>query len=65
MKLRELTLEDRGQDFTRFLVDESGQILDAQPFQAWLWTQYSIVTETMVEGQAEVPSAEDAQGIPK
>lgn len=31
-------LEDRGQDFTEFYVDGAGLIVDARPFQSWLWS---------------------------
>lgn len=38
-------IEDQGQDFTEFYVDDSNVIIDAQPFQGWLWTGYQITNK--------------------
>ncbi|MDA5614058.1 hypothetical protein [Pasteurella multocida] len=37
MKGYEITLEDQGQDFTKFITDENGIILEALPCQTWYW----------------------------
>ena len=47
---RIVTLEDRGQDFTWFEIDETGLIVDAGPFQAWMWKRYRIEPDTLCEG---------------
>ena len=33
-----ITFEDTGQDFLRWLVSPSGEVLDCAPMQSWLWT---------------------------
>lgn len=30
-------LEDRGQDFLRWDIDQYGVVVECQPFQAWVW----------------------------
>jgi hypothetical protein len=35
-------LEDRGQDFTSFYVDDDNVITDAVPFQGWVWSGFRI-----------------------
>lgn len=32
-----LEFEDRGQDFTRWSLDKENMVIDAQPFQSWVW----------------------------
>lgn len=39
----QLTFEDHGQDFLRWIVDPDGNVLEAQPFQSDLWTQVQVV----------------------
>lgn len=41
--MRYVKLEDRGQDFTEFVVDENNMILDARPFQGWVWAGFEII----------------------
>lgn len=35
--MKKITLEDNGQDFLEFIVDEFGIILEARPFQTEVW----------------------------
>lgn len=35
--MKVVDLEDQGQDFTRWTLDETGLVVDCQPSQAWLW----------------------------
>jgi hypothetical protein len=35
--MRKIHFEDHGQDFLWFIVDETGKVQDAGPFQGWLW----------------------------
>lgn len=37
MELIRITIEDCGQDFTVFYTNASGRVIDAQPFQGWVW----------------------------
>ncbi|HDR1501931.1 TPA: hypothetical protein QB448_002370, partial [Pasteurella multocida] len=30
-------LEDKGQDFTKFITDDKGLVIEALPCQAWYW----------------------------
>jgi hypothetical protein len=32
-----IELEDKGQDFTRWTCDETGEVVKCEPFQGWLW----------------------------
>jgi hypothetical protein len=40
--VRIVHLEDHGQDFTEFHVNDQGVIVDARPFQAWVWSGWKI-----------------------
>lgn len=37
MKVTKITLEDNGQDFLELYVSESGEVVDAKPFQGSIW----------------------------
>lgn len=37
MRGYEITLEDKGQDFTRFITDQNGIVVEALPYQTDLW----------------------------
>jgi hypothetical protein len=36
--VKTIHFEDNGQDYTRWLIDDAGMVVDSQPFQAWIWT---------------------------
>lgn len=38
-------LEDHGQDFLEWDLDDRGHIVDCRPFQAWLWIKYRVVSQ--------------------
>ncbi len=38
-----IELEDHGQDFLEWDLDEDGRVIDARPFQAWVWTRYRVL----------------------
>lgn len=38
-----IQLEDHGQDFLIWDVNEDGKVIGCSPFQAWLWTKYTIL----------------------
>jgi len=40
--MRIVKLEDHGQDFTEFHVDRTNTIIDARPFQGWVWKGFRI-----------------------
>lgn len=45
--------DDQGQDFLYWDIDvATGKVLDAQPFQAWIWTRVTVVNvnSLMVDG---------------
>ena len=35
--LRTIELEDHGQDFLEWDIDENGVIVETRPFQGWVW----------------------------
>lgn len=37
MQVTKITLEDNGQDFLELYVSESGEVVDAKPFQGSIW----------------------------
>lgn len=51
MRRYKLHLEDRGQDFTWFLI-EGDMIIDAGPFQAWLWAGKRLTAKRFAAGDA-------------
>lgn len=38
-------LEDHGQDFLEWDLDDRGNIVDCRPFQAWVWIKYQVVNQ--------------------
>jgi len=34
---QKIMFEDHGQDFIYWQLDETGKVIDCQPFQQWLW----------------------------
>lgn len=48
MKIVEL--QDQGQDFTELYVNEAGEIIDARPFQRWLWKGHVIAQKHIRRG---------------
>lgn len=42
---RKITFVDNGQDFLWWIVDENGKVVDCRPFQASIWTQYTVVND--------------------
>ncbi len=63
MKRYKLQLEDRGQDFTWFLV-EGDIIIDAGPFQAWVWVGKRLTAKRFAVGDAPTFAAPLAEGAP-
>jgi hypothetical protein len=47
---RILHIEDHGQDFSRFTIDEYGEIIETMPFQGWVWTGKFIHADTIKVG---------------
>jgi hypothetical protein len=37
LMIRTIELEDHGQDFLEWDIDETGKVVDCRPFQAWVW----------------------------
>jgi len=35
--LRTIELEDHGQDFLEWDIDDQGKVVDCRPFQGWVW----------------------------
>lgn len=50
MKQFSVKLEDNGQDFTEFITDQYGTILEAKPFQTDIWKGGYIPVETQEIG---------------
>ncbi|PHR91082.1 MAG: hypothetical protein COA69_13600 [Robiginitomaculum sp.] len=38
-----IEFEDTGQDFLKWIVSPTGEVLDCVPFQAWLWCEKKVV----------------------
>jgi hypothetical protein len=49
---RIVELEDRGQDFTEFLLNGNNTIVDVKPFQAWVWMGFRIMQKRIRPGMA-------------
>jgi hypothetical protein len=48
--MRIVELEDQGQDFTELHVDENNEIINARPFQGWVWQGFQIVQGQILPG---------------
>lgn len=35
--IRTIALEDHGQDFLEWDIDDQGEVVDCRPFQGWVW----------------------------
>lgn len=47
----DVTLEDLGQDFLHLFIDEkTNEILDAKPFQGWLWAGRTVIQKNIRRG---------------
>lgn len=51
MKKTIIHLEDNGQDFTRFVCNEAGVILEALPFQSSIWAGGFIPLDMVKAGE--------------
>ena len=40
--------EDNGQDFLSWTCDATGMIVDAAPFQAWLWKGAKVINQPQI-----------------
>ena len=45
-----IEIEDQGQDFTKFCIDENNIIVDAGPFQGWLWKGFQVIQKRIRPG---------------
>lgn len=50
MGLREIELEDHGQDFTSLIVNERNIVVAALPFQSWVWAGFRIMQKAIRPG---------------
>lgn len=48
--VRVITFADQGQDFITWHLDEKGIVIDAEPFQAWLWQGMVVVNPNVRVG---------------
>lgn len=53
-KLKILHLDDQGQDFTRWVIDETGLIVDAGPFQSSVWSGCIVDLDSVFEHDCPV-----------
>jgi len=50
MTTREIELEDHGQDFTSFIVDEDGNVVETKPCQGWVWNGSKVMNKRIRVG---------------
>lgn len=45
-----ITLEDHGQDFLEWDLDEENVVVECRPFQAWAWEGIKVLNESITPG---------------
>lgn len=48
--MKTIVLEDHGQDFLEWDIDEKGVVVGVRPFQEWLWKGTRVLNKIVREG---------------
>jgi len=61
MSIKTIHLEDHGQDFLRWDIDEQGNIIDSQPYQKEMWTQFRVTNIKVLVGRKLIVKYKDGR----